>query len=604
MITRFKAYCLLAFVVLFSIRTHAQSTKKEQPNFNYTVSMENPSKNTFQVELLCDGLIAKQYDFKIPVWMPGYYQIMNYANDIQNLSIKNLEGNSIKWDKGNHNTWRVYNNSDKTIKISYEVKTTRSFVATNFLDAERGFIAPTGMFLHIDKQINVPVTVKINPHKDWDKIATGLKKVANEKTTYYASDFDVLYDSPILIGKLEEMPSFTVKGIPHYFLGYKLGDFNKAEFMSELKKVVETAVAVIGDIPFDSYTFIGIGPGGGGIEHLNSTAVAFSGSKAFDTKEGRQSMLSFLGHEYFHHYNAKRIRPIELGPFDYDNGSRTNMLWVAEGVTTYYDEMLLKWADLESETDLLKGFQNSIKAYENSPGRFFQSVSQASYDTWSDGPFGRTGDEVNKTISYYQKGPILALMLDLKIRHETKNKKSLDDVMRTLYYDFYKKLNRGYTEQEFRTVCEQIAGIRLDEFFNYVYTVSTPDYKKYFGYAGLDIDTKPKVTDAAWLGIKANVKDDKLIIRDVDWLSPAWTEGFRRNQVVTKINGKDATLLLLDKLSKEQKAGDIVKLEVLINDVAKTIPVILSKKSEIGFDIKRKDAPTPLQQQILKTWLR
>lgn len=603
--TRFTTVSLLVLGILYiSFATYAQTSKKQNPTFHYTVSMENPSTNTFHVDLLCGGLTEEQNDFKIPVWMPGYYQIMNYANDIQKLIIIDSNNQPIKWEKANHNTWRVYNKGNRTLKISYDVKTVRSFVATNYLDEERGFIAPTGMFLHIDKQLNLPVTVKINPYKNWNKIATGLTKIDGEKNTYYAKDFDILYDSPILIGLLEEMPSFTVKGIPHHFVGYKLGDFNRAEFMSELKKVVEQAVAVIGDIPFDSYTFIGIGPGGGGIEHQNSTAVAFSGSKAFDTKQGRRGILSFLGHEYFHHYNAKRIRPIELGPFDYDNGSKTNMLWVAEGVTTYYDEMLLKWADLESETDLLVGFQNSIKAYENSPGRFFQSVSQASYDTWSDGPFGRTGDEVNKTISYYEKGPILALMLDLKIRHETKNQKSLDDVMRTLYYDFYKKLDRGYTEQEFRAVCEKIANVQLNEFFNYVYTVSTPDYKKYFGYAGLDIDTNPKATDGAWLGIKAILRDDKLVVRDVDWQSPAWVEGIRRNQIISKINGNNATLELLANIVQQQKDGNIVKLEVLINDVVKTVPILLKTKTEITFDIKRKNTLTPLQQQILKTWLR
>jgi predicted metalloprotease with PDZ domain len=228
----------------------------------------------------------------------------------------------------------------------------------------------------------------------------------------------------------------------------------------------------------------------GGIEHLNSTAISFSGDRFDGT--GRNGLLSFLAHEYFHHYNVKRIRPIELGPFNYDRENRTRMLWVAEGITSYYDELLLRRAGLTTEDDLIKAYRSSLIAYELKPGHLFQSVTQASFDTWSDGPFGRTGDDINKTISYYDKGPVLGMLLDFKIRHETKNKKSLDDVMRTLYKNFYQQKNRGYTEDEFRQVCESIAGVSLAEFFEYVYTVKEIDYLKYFAYAGLAIDTLQK----------------------------------------------------------------------------------------------------------------
>jgi len=591
---------LISIVILMC--TSVAFVKAAELSMKYTVSMENPSSGIYQVQLACSGLTGKQTDFKIPVWMPGYYQIMDYANDLTDLKVTNAAGNAVKWEKANHNTWRVYNNDDEGLKINYNIKTTRSFVATNFLCADYGFIAPPGMFLHVAGNINNPVTINIIPYKGWSKVATGLEKIKD--FTYLAENFDVLYDSPLLIGNLEQLPEFKVKGIPHYFIGYKLGNFNKPAFIADLKKVVEAAVDVIGEIPFKDYTFIGIGPGRGGIEHLNSSAVSFSGDESLNTLDGRRTVLSFLGHEYFHHYNAKRIRPIELGPFDYDNGSRTNMLWVAEGVTTYYDEMLLRWSGLESSNDIFKNFSNSIKSYENSPGRYFQTVSQASYDTWSDGPFGRTGDEVNKTISYYEKGPVLAMMLDFKIRNETKNSKSLNDVMRKLYFDYYKKLNRGYTESEFKTVCEGVAGTKLDEFFSYVYTLNTPDYKKYFSYAGLDIDLEPKPVKGAWLGIKASAKNDSLIIRDVEWKSPAWLEGIRRNAIITKINGNTATTQVLNAVSSDYKDGDIVKLE--IGDAKGTIevPVILGTKKEISFEIKSKGTLTSLQTTIMKSWLK
>ncbi len=590
--------------MLFFLLLAGSAGAQSKLEMKYEVSMENPASKTYQVELNCNGLTNKWYDFKMPVWMPGYYQFLDYASAVKQLVVRDAQGKTINWERANHNTWRFYTNGATAIKVNYDVQTERSFVATNYLNEERGFIAPTGLFMHIDGRINQAVTVAIKPYPGWDKIATGLEKVDGKPFTYFAKDFDILYDSPILIGKLEELPFFEINGVPHYFIGYKIGDFNKVVFMANLKKVLEAAVSVIGEIPFKHYTFIGIGPGNGGIEHLNSTAVAFSGGKGLETEAGRNRILSFLGHEYFHHYNAKRIRPIALGPFNYDAGSRTSMLWVAEGVTTYYDEMFLTWAKLESADDILKTFGKNIAKYENSPGRFFQSVSQASYDTWSDGPFGRTGDEVNKTISYYDKGPIMAMMLDFKIRHETKNKKSLDDVMRTLYFDYYKKLNRGYTDDEFRAVCEQLAGTSLAEFFSYIYTVKTPDYPKYLSYAGLTIDTTSKVIPGAYLGLKAVSKNDTLQIQDVDWESPGWMEGLRRNQQLLNINKQKATLQNLNQISTSFKAGDIVTLEVLKSGKKIEIPVILGTKTTKSFEIKKSPNPSALQAIILKSWLK
>jgi predicted metalloprotease with PDZ domain len=272
-------------------------------------------------------------------------------------------------------------------------------------------------------------------------VATGLDSIKGKPFTYFAPDYDILYDSPLLMGTLESLSPFFVKNIPHYFTGYKLGNFDRMQFMADMKKIIETASGIIGEIPYRHYTFLATGPGGGGIEHLNSTSIAFSGD-GLNTAEGKKNLYAFLAHEYFHHYNVKRIRPIELGPFDYDNGSKTGMLWVSEGLTVYYEYVILKRAGLLTDEEILSTFQSSIKAYEDKPGRHFQTPVQASYATWNEGPFGRTGDELNKTISPYDKGPALGIMLDFKIRHETKNKKSLDDVMRFLYSEYYQKAKR------------------------------------------------------------------------------------------------------------------------------------------------------------------
>jgi predicted metalloprotease with PDZ domain len=165
--------------------------------------------------------------------------------------------------------------------------------------------------MYINEHLNTPVSVKVIPDKLWGGIATGLEPVQGTKNEFSAPDFDVLYDCPILIGNLEELPSFRINGIEHRFIGYKMGNFDRAEFMNDLKKVVQAGIDIIGDIPYKQYTFIGIGPGRGGIEHLNNTTVSFDGA-GLTGKEAMVRMMNFLAHEYFHNYNVKRIRPYEL----------------------------------------------------------------------------------------------------------------------------------------------------------------------------------------------------------------------------------------------------------------------------------------------------
>jgi predicted metalloprotease with PDZ domain len=254
-----------------------------------------------------------------------------------------------------------------------------------------------------------------------------------------------------------------------------------------MKKVIEAAADMMGDIPYKHYTFLGIGPGRGGIEHLNSTAVPFSGNQ-LTTDAGRKRIFTFLAHEYFHHYNVKRIRPIALGPFDYQGQNRTNMLWVSEGLSVYYEYMLVLRAGLMQDSDVLRSLRGNIAAYENKQGHLRQSLAQSSWDTWNDGPLGGSPDS---TISFYDKGPAVGLLLDLAIRHSSGNRRNLDDVMRRIYREWYQEKGRGFTDAEFRQVCESVAGEPLAEIFDYVYTVKEPDYAKYLAYGGLGID-------AAW----------------------------------------------------------------------------------------------------------
>ncbi|HEX3933607.1 MAG TPA: hypothetical protein VHW43_02940 [Puia sp.] len=483
----------LTTFLLFLLLATMNAGVLAQPVLHYDVKMDHPETHRFHVVFHCTGLSGSVIDFKMPVWMPGYYQILDYAKKVEQFHAFDGTGKALNWEQISGNTWRVGRPSGSAIILEYDVLADKAFVANPWLDSTRGYINGPGVFVYPDDYLRQPVTVTVHPWSGWHAtsertlIATGLRRVAGQQHTFIASDFDILYDSPILVGSLEEIPVFTVKGIPHYFVGYKLGDFDRQQLSDDLKKVVTVATDVIGDIPYTDYTFLAIGPGRGGIEHLNSTTVGFSGA-GLSKEEGREKVLSFLSHEYFHQYNVKRIRPMALGPFDYERENRTDLLWISEGLTVYYEYRMVHSAGLMSNEAYLKDFQDDITAYEKQPGHLYQTLAQASYETWSDGPFGRKGDSVNKTISYYEKGPAIGLLLDMAIRHATAGQKSLDDVMRRLYREFYQQKKRGFTDDEFRQVCESIAGQPLPEIFDYVFTVKEPDYAKYLAYGGMGID--------------------------------------------------------------------------------------------------------------------
>jgi predicted metalloprotease with PDZ domain len=534
----------------------------------------------------------------MPAWTPGYYQLLHFADKVSDFKVAGKNGKEIEFVRAGRNGWRFASRGTE-FNVQYNVKATRAFVATPFVDQTRGYIAPTGVFMHINSFINLPVSVSIEMPEGW-KAATGLTptKVLN---TFAAPDFDVLYDSPILLGPVEELPAFEVKGVPHRFIGYKLGDFDRGAFMNDLKKIVEESVAMIGHIPYNHYTFLGIGPGQGGIEHLNSTTFGFSG-ESLKSREGRNRMYSFLAHEYFHHYNVKRIRPIELGPFDYDKENRTNMLWVSEGITVYYDLLLVRRAGLITDDELLEGMRRRLLGFENKPGRLYQSATQASYSTWSDGPFGRTDDEINKTVSVYDKGAIVGWLLDFAIRHETNNKKSLDDVMRKIYSDFYLDKKRGFTEAEFKNVCEEIAGTKLDEVFSYASTVKELDYQKYLAYGGIEIEIQPKQVEGAWLGVSTRTRNDSLLVTNVEYESPAWKAGVKRGMKVLKVNEQDAKSVLQPMLT-DKKSGESISLQVIHRSDIKTISIPLATKIEPSFRITRKANPTTSQIEIFEDWI-
>jgi predicted metalloprotease with PDZ domain len=595
---------LVVYAVALLVATALAAGQKSAPTLAFTVSMDQPGAHLYHVVLRSEGLEGATQHFKLPVWSPGYYAVMDFAKNVRDFHAETGDGTHLDWQKAAPNDWAVHTANAAVVVVTYDVLASSTFAANPYVGDDRGLIVGTGVFMYVAGQVARPVTVEITLNPAWHTIATGLDPVSPDKPRIFAApNFDVLYDSPILMGNLDSLPSFQVKGVPHSFVGYKLGDgFDRDRFMSDLRAIVEQAVAIIGDIPYTHYTFLGIGPGQGGIEHLNSTVVPFTGGAALDTRQGRIRELSFLAHEYFHNYNVKRIRPVALGPFDYDGPNLTNMLWVSEGFTVYYEYLLLARAGLMNQDELLDAFRKDIAAYENNTGHLFQSATTSSHDTWTQGPFGGRGrGGISKSISYYNKGSALGLLLDFKIRHETRNRKSLDTVMRTLYQRFYKKLARGWTDEEFRAVCEEAAGVPLAENFTYASTTKDIDYDKYLGYAGLELE-KPTELPDAYLGVVAEDVDGMTVVSAIEKDSPAAQAHLAVKDHIKAVDGAAVDAQALDKLIAARKPGDTMSLTLVRAGKDLPVSVVLGHKLQRSYKIVPIAHPDALQSAILADW--
>lgn len=589
-------------IVLYCIAVTFVLGQNKEGIMAFTISMENPNTHYYHVVFHCEGIRGETLDFKMPVWTPGYYWILNLAKNIANFEARDVHGNQLDWHKINKNTWRVNSDNASDIRISYDVFAFRQSVAEPFLDDGRAFISPTGIFLHIDGLLQHPVSVTVKPYHEWSQVNTGLDIVEGIPHTFYASNFDVLYDCPILVGN-QEVLSFEVGNIVHTVAMENPVNIDHMAYLEDLKKIVIHGSAIIGEIPYKHYTYLFMGRGGGGLEHSNSMAV-FSNLSYDLTQSARyKRWLAFLAHEYFHLYNVKAIRPIALGPFDYDRENYTNMLWVSEGLTVYYEYIILNRAGILSRQETLDILTRTITKFENIPGHQFQSATESSFNTWLNF-FNRNNHTANTTISYYDIGCTLGLLLDLKIRHETKNEKSLDDVMKTLYYTFYKEKKRGFTDQEFRDVCEQTAGCSLEEIFNYASNAQPFDYKKYLAYAGIHIELEQKVQPGAYWGAAFQKRGEKIVVSYVEWDSPAWKAGLSVQDQILRINDKQATSETLALIAKEGIPGERTTLLVNRRTGEKKIELILDQKIERSFQMKPLANPNPLQLNILNVWLK
>jgi predicted metalloprotease with PDZ domain len=476
---------LIAMLVCLSGFAPQALTARASEPIVYTVRFPLPDTHFAEVEAAITTGRRVSIELMMPVWSPGFYRVEDYASRVEGLSARTPDGKALQVEQSQKNRWMIQTSGAPRVVVSYRLLCNGRSVTTNWAGADLLVLNGAATFITLAEQSRRPHEVRLELPANWKRAMTGLEAAPGGLPNHFrAADYDTLVDSPIVAGDLA-IREFDVEGSRHYVVD--AGEFKQWDGQREahdLEKIVRETRRFWGFLPFKKYVFLNVfRQGGGGLEHLNSTLLTSSPRAA--TPAFR--WLAFVSHEYFHAFNVKRLRPIELGPFDYERPPQTASLWVSEGLTSYFGELLVCRAGLGSPQDCLAALSSHITSLQNSPGRLLQTLEQSSLDVWNSGTSGVGRDTATK-VSYYVKGPVVGFLLDAKIQRVTGGKKSLDDVMRLAYKRYAGA--RGFTPEQFRKTAEEVAGVDLKEWFRKaISSVDELDYAEALDWFGLRFAT-------------------------------------------------------------------------------------------------------------------
>ncbi len=589
------------------------------PAISYHLSLPEPHTHLFQVELQVEE-VPGPLELVMPSWTPGSYLLREFPRQVQEFRAEDGGGAPLAWQKTDKNTWRVEAPRDGTVHVHYVVYANELTVRTSHLDASHGYMNGASVFMYVAGRERQPVLLEIVAPDSW-RITTALR-TAGSPHRFRARDYDELVDSPLEMGT-HSLLEFEAAGRPHRYAIWGRGNYDPDQLIEDTRKIVLAEQELFGRLPYEDFTFIlHLIPGAyGGLEHRSSCSLqmdhwAFTGAEY-------ERFLGLVAHELLHAWNGKRIRPEPLGPFDYTRENYTRNLWVIEGLTTYYTDLILRRAGNITPERYLERLAEAIHRLQSQPGRHLQTLEEASFDTWI--KFYRPDAHTpNSQISYYQKGALVGLLLDLHLRSATENTRSLDDVMRLLW-ERYGEPDRGFPEDSrvgIERIAEEVCGEGLSDFFDrYLRSTAELEYERYLAAAGLRLTSAAEVQDVASalaavaepistgagtqveLGVRLKEEGGRTLVTHVLAGTPAHRAGVNAGDEILALDGLRVNIAQLTARLAEQEPGERVALTVLRRAELLTLEVELEPPSAPLLRITRVAEPTELQEAIYRDWL-
>ena len=570
---------------------------------SYTLKMPRPQNHYFQVEMQVTQIKQKTATVKLPVWAPGSYLVREFSRHLNQVKAYSLQGAALPVIKKTKNAWEIDLKGQTAFVVKYEVYAFELSVRTSFLDETHGFVSGPSMFMYLDGHKETGGELLVQPHASFKRISTGLSLKSEVKQgnnqTFTFDNYDQLVDCPIEIGNQYEF-EFEAAGVKHTVAMYGEGNFDPERLKEDMAKIVEEETKVVGVNPNKRYVFIvhNVVGGDGGLEHCNSTVLSvdrwtYDGSNYIN-------FLNLVAHEYFHLWNVKRIRPIELGPFNYDQEVYTNYLWVMEGFTSYYDELILRRCGFYAQEEMLKKIQIAVNYVESSVGARVQPVAHASFDAWIKA-YRPNENSSNTTMTYYSRGLIIAAVLDAMIIKQSNGKECLDHLMKDLYETYYVGKNRGFTDAEFKACLVKHTGQDMAEFFlKYIDGTEVIPYSMYFLPLGVEVSDVGGVKPV--FGANVSEEGGKVIIKSIRSNSSAEDAGLSVNDEIIACMNYRVDKPMLDALMNGAAVGDEFELTISRDQLMRKVIVKITgqKRSTFIFTNRHTDESLPL----FNYWLR
>jgi predicted metalloprotease with PDZ domain len=505
---------------------------------HYTLSYANPATQYIDVEYT-SAVTTPVTEIALPTWRPGRYELGNFAKNIQRFECYNERNELLPCQKISKSKWAVHTANATQLTIKYNYYAAELNAGSTFLNAEQLYVNPVNCCIYNTAQLNEECTLAIQVPAHY-RIAIGLPAVANKINTYTATNFDALADSPFIASASLQRQLFVLDGVEInlWFQGECTPDFSK--LINDFFIFINESFVTMGGFTSNEYHFMfQITPYfiHHGVEHLTSTVIALGPGYSLMKKDNYNELLGISCHELFHSWNVKAIRPADMYPYNYEGENYTKLGYVTEGITTYYGDFLLFRSGVFTDADYFETFNRQLDKHFNNSARFNMSVANSSWDTWLD---GYVPGVPNRKVSIYTEGCLCAFMLDVTIRKSTQNQRGLEQVMQHLY-DNYAKQNKGYTEADYKAVCEQVAEVNLDLFFANYYNGTTnymPLLTECLEYVGLTLNANPWGLYAdGYYGFRYADDSTKCIVKQIYLGSNAELAGLTIGDNILAING-------------------------------------------------------------------
>ena len=611
-------HLLFALVLTLIAPLQTQPQSQSQYIISYRLAMPRPATHLFEVtiEVTVPASEATGFiDFQIPKWQPGRYSIADFAANVQEFSARS-QNRVLNWTKIDDQTWRVQRQGNRNVTALYKVFGNDLSGTYAQVDAAHASYTGGEIFMYVAGHKPDPVELHIDAPADW-RVING-RSVRPDQRDWKYPNYEILIDNPTEIGPDWTLDDFDVDGKTYHVVIHSRGDEGgrRSAFVRDVEKIVRAEVRMWGPPEFDSYTFLfhfaADDRSSDGMEHLMSTHIIEPGILA--DRNAYNGAISTAAHEFFHAWNVKRLRPIELGPWDWTKPVATRGLWIGEGFTQYYGIVMYHRAGFEDDAGFLRSLADTIETIETSPANKLMSAEASSMSApFIDAALHRQRTNLpNTSLSYYLKGELIALNLDLLIRGWTRGQRSLDDVMRRAYDEFYVKSpnasyylkGRGYSIEDFARVVSEVAGRDMTDWFaKYIRGVDPLPYDEALAAVGLRLAKSPasQPYTAGILIDRDDRQSTRLGVLRTD--SPAERAGLQQGDTLLSIGGTNVTRENWMSVLNRYKQGD--RVPITIRRLRKTMELSIELGAPEQFDYRIEDLPnaTPQMKTLRSAWL-